>query len=276
MEDAARLGARDLRRAVAGAYDRICAAMRRLAVPFPIRMWSFLPGIHGAPEPGIDRYMVFNAGRHDALAGWCGGPDEFERVLPASTAVGVVGPDLRIYCLASREPGRPVENPRQRPAYRYTRRYGPLPPCFARATLARIGTTPCFLISGTASVLGEDSRHVGSLSRQLAETLANMEALLTPSVEGFLRGRPRPGEAAALIREVRAYHARRDDGPAVGEAVRRRFPNLERLELVQAAICRSELEVEIEALAHHRTLTTRPARGATVPGRRRPGAPPSP
>ena len=31
-----------------------------------------------------------------------------------------------------------MENPRQTPSYRYSERYGPSPPCFARATLAAL------------------------------------------------------------------------------------------------------------------------------------------
>ena len=34
----------------------------------------------------------------------------------------------------------PVENPRQIPAFRYSKRYGPIPPCFARATRIKTPT----------------------------------------------------------------------------------------------------------------------------------------
>ena len=55
--------------------------------------------------------------------------------------------DLMIDALSAASPGIAVENPRQIPSYRYARRYGPRPPCFARATLlsasrAQSGTNP--------------------------------------------------------------------------------------------------------------------------------------
>ena len=81
---------------------------------------------------GLDRYMVFNAGRFDGYAQWLCASDGFGRLLPTASAVGVISDDLVIYCLASDTRGTPVENPRQKPAYKYSQRYGPMPPCFSR------------------------------------------------------------------------------------------------------------------------------------------------
>ena len=82
--------------------------------------------------------------------------------------------------MAAGLPGKPVENPRQRAAYRYSGKYGPLPPCFARATLVP-GTRAAertLLIGGTASVCGEASVHAGDLVAQTAETFRNLDALI--------------------------------------------------------------------------------------------------
>ena len=85
--------------------------------------------------PGLDRYMVFNAGRYDAYARWYGTPRAFNHAPATASAVGVQGADLSIFCLAAQTPGTPIENPRQTPSWRYSTRYGPKPPCFARATV---------------------------------------------------------------------------------------------------------------------------------------------
>ena len=120
---------------------------------------------------GLDRYMVFNAGRHDAYSDQCG-------ALGTASAVGIKGSDLSIHCLALEEPGTPVENPRQTPAWQYSARYGPLPPCFSRATIVDLAGRRTLLIGGTASVVGEDSRHAGEFDAQVEETLLNLEALI--------------------------------------------------------------------------------------------------
>ena len=138
--------------------------------------------------------MVFNAGRFAAFADWFRAPQSrsaaqsapvfdrarFHRDIPTATGVGHAGDDLIIHALASALPGRPIENPRQRAAYRYSRKYGPLPPCFARATLVP-GTADSqrsLLIGGTASVCGEASVHADDLVAQTAETFRNLDALI--------------------------------------------------------------------------------------------------
>ena len=79
--------------------------------------------------------MVFNAGRFEALSDWFGGPGRLPDSLPAASAVGHDGDDFAVHCLLLSRPGVAVENPRQVPAFRYSARYGPRPPCFARATV---------------------------------------------------------------------------------------------------------------------------------------------
>ena len=125
-----------------------------------VRLWNFIPGIGDGAGGSLDRYMVFNAGRFAAFDLRYGGAQRFDRCIPTASGVGTAGPDLVIHCLADRRPGCPIENPRQRAAYRYSQRYGPLPPCFARATRIEAveGDGPLLLIGGTSSVVGERGR----------------------------------------------------------------------------------------------------------------------
>ena len=37
----------------------------------------YIPGIHDPMWDGLDRYMVFNAGRYEALSEWFGGRETF-------------------------------------------------------------------------------------------------------------------------------------------------------------------------------------------------------
>ena len=155
IRNARGLGREALYEATAGAYRRIEAELRVRQAPHPVRLWNHIPGIHEPMEEGQDRYMAFNAGRFEALADWFGGPASFDTRSVSASGVGHDGTDLVIHCLAADGPGLAVDNPRQVPPHRYSRRFGPLPPCFARATTIHPpGGAPMVLVGGTASIVG--------------------------------------------------------------------------------------------------------------------------
>jgi chorismate lyase/3-hydroxybenzoate synthase len=214
----------------------------------PVRFWSYVPDIHAPMGEGLDRYMVFNRGRYRAFTSWYGTPRVFDHTLATASAVGVQGDTLTVHCLAVDEPGTPIENPRQVPSYHYSTRYGPRPPCFARATRPAhpIGGRELLLVGGTASIVGEESRHAENVCRQTRETLANLEALLEaadPSTEG---PDPRP---SYRFTGLRAYVVREDDAAAVLEQITNLFPDADHIEIARGEICRRELLVEVEGIA---------------------------
>lgn len=192
----------------------------------------------------LNRYMVFNSGRHRALREWFSIPSTFEASLPTATGVGHSGNGLHIYCLAGREKGTATENRRQTPAFRYSRRYGPQPPCFARATLIEDKATTKLLIGGTASVLGEDSVHMSSTERQLEETFMNLKGLMKDACRSY--GRP---DASWRIEELRTYFVRSKDERLIRTAVNKQFQGQRPTEMIPAELCRPELLVEIEGVA---------------------------
>jgi hypothetical protein len=59
----------DLRRRVADAYVAIGHALTAID-RVPIRFWNFVPDPGEPMGDGLDRYMVFNAGRCDGYASW--------------------------------------------------------------------------------------------------------------------------------------------------------------------------------------------------------------
>jgi chorismate lyase/3-hydroxybenzoate synthase len=208
---------------------------------------------------GRDRYMVFNAGRFAAFCHWFGSAAVFNRTVPTASAVGVVDGALVIHGLATRHPGRPIENPRQVPAYSYSTRYGPLPPCFARATVVPMADgldadvaaaergSARLLVGGTASIVGEDSRHQRDARQQTLETFANLAHLLAAAsgTAGEV------DEAARLdaFTDARVYIVRESDAAIVRPLVLARLAGSARVEFAQADLCRRELLVEIEGLA---------------------------
>jgi enamine deaminase RidA (YjgF/YER057c/UK114 family) len=232
--------------AVMDAFAAVFDQLGPAGAVFPVRFWAFVPEIHARLEPDLDRYMVFNAARFAAYSAWYGGREAFPRALATASAVGTSGPDLVLHCLAADTPGQPVENPRQVPAYRYSRRFGPLPPCFARATVVRPRAGASLLmVGGTASIRGEESMHNGDLGAQVDETLANLASVVSAASGGQIDGRA----ALARYRHLRGYHPREQDRLEVQARLKAAFPDLERLELLSAELCRPELLVEVEGVA---------------------------
>lgn len=247
VRDADTLADLELQHATTEAYRLIHRALDDGPARHAVRFWNFIPGIvDAAATDGLDRYMVFNAGRFAGFSDWYHAADR-ESLAPhiaTATGVGHGGPDLIVHCLADRYPGGPVENPRQRAAYRYSTAYGPMPPCFARATVVahddQCGETRRVLIGGTSSIVGEESVHVGDLVGQTRETLDNIDALLHAAGA--------PGLPA--LHDVRVYHVQADHGPAILQQVNKRLPHLVgRIEMVHAPLCRPDLGVEIEGMA---------------------------
>ncbi len=233
-----------LRAQVAGAYTAVGAALTALERQ-PIRFWNFVPSPGEPMGDGLDRYMVFNSGRYRGYTASLGAAEGFAATLPTASAVGVLGDDLVIACLASTVRGTPIENPRQTPAWRYSHRYGPQPPCFSRATIAAVNGRRLLLVGGTASIVGEDSMHHGDVGAQVAETLRNLEAVVDAAAGGRREG------IAALdrLRDLRVYVVREADAAQIRATLVERCLHAERIELVIAPLCRPELLVEIEGVA---------------------------
>ena len=244
VANASTQAATDFRGAVTDAYVAVRAAVAASART-PIRFWNFVPNVGEPMGDGLDRYMVFNAGRYEAFADWFKVGRRDAPLLATASAVGVRGRDFVIYCIASDEPGAPVENPRQKPAWQYSAKYGPMPPCFSRATIATLAGRRQLLIGGTASIIGEDSMHECDITRQLDETLHNLAALIN-AASAQLEPRPR---ALARLRDVRAYVTDAHHADVIQRTLAKECPEVRHVELVQARICRPELLVEIEGVA---------------------------
>jgi enamine deaminase RidA (YjgF/YER057c/UK114 family) len=232
-----------LRGQVANVYLRLAAELA-VSAHRPIRFWNFIPALGESMAPGLDRYMVFNAGRYDALATTDAGREWSSRMLPTASAVGVSGANLVVHCLASTTGATPIDNPRQISPWRYSARYGPRPPWFSRATVASINGVRRLLIGGTASIVGEDTKHVRDAAAQLDETLHNLSALLAAARNGSEAGNP-----LDRLVDVRAYVTADHHADFVARELTRRCHARARIELVRAQLCRPELLLEIEAVS---------------------------
>jgi enamine deaminase RidA (YjgF/YER057c/UK114 family) len=135
-----------------------------------------------------------------------------------------------------------VENPRQVSAYHYPPQYGSHRPAFSRAALLTQGDRRTLFISGTASIVGHESLHVGDCAAQTRETLANIAALLEEA------NRVAAGthfDRGALA--YKAYVRRSADLPVVQRELTSVLGPDAQIVYLQADICRQDLLVEIEA-----------------------------
>ena len=232
-------GAAGIEAAAAEAYSRLLMAVRPTRHPYLLRIWNYFAAIN-AGQGDAERYRRFCVGRARAVDA------PFNMPPPAATAIGTDGePDrVQVVALCAKAPALALENPRQTPAWRYPREYGPVPPGFSRGVLLDADTaSPRLLASGTASIVGHVSQHVGDVEAQLKESLANLEALLAEGAKKCDRAF-RLEECEAL----RVY-LRHPADLAVAEAlVTAAGLGRERVLYLRGDICRRELDVELEGV----------------------------
>lgn len=241
-----------LERETRRAYQLLLKQLQKTTASCPVRAWNAIPAITRMHCDGMDRYMAFNAGRHEAYQQFFQDHDALERGIPTASAIGHDGTDLAISLLGHHQTGRAIENPRQTPATRYSIRYGPTPPSFVRATvLPKQGQTCQVLVAGTASVVGEDSCHPYDLNQQLDETYRNLATVLVSVCDDAVSKSP-DDDVTALLRcyqSVRVYIRHQHDFERIAASVRSTMSTLSEIEFVLADICRPELLVEIEGVA---------------------------
>jgi chorismate lyase/3-hydroxybenzoate synthase len=202
------------------------------------RMWNFVSDIN----TGIgdtERYRQFCLGRAQAFAAFS--TDPLTSGFPAASAVGKRDSPrtLQVCWIASRHRASVVENPRQVSAFDYPRQYGPASPSFSRAT---VSPERLLLVSGTASIVGHESKHQGDLAAQIDETFRNLDALASDATDKRLIDALPFGRTTL----VKAYL--KDAGAAswVKDEIKRRLGPDGSPMILAADICRSELLIEIE------------------------------
>lgn len=223
------------------AYRDVFATLRDTGFGHVLRFWNYLPRIN-VQSDGLERYRQFNAGRQQAFV--ASGHSAFEGA-PAACAIGTAAGDLRIRFLAGRSAPLPIENPRQVSAYRYPSSYGPRAPTFSRAALAALGAGEVALfISGTASIVGHETQHLGDVSAQTLETVTNLQAVLA-AAQGHCSAPLLLGDMSPCV-----YVRHRADQAVVKAALDSAWgadsEAARSAVYVQADICRAELLVEVE------------------------------
>lgn len=229
------------------AYAAIFDLLERSEHRYLQRTWNYIGDINAEVE-GLERYRRFNVGRQDAFL--AADYPAFEGA-PAACGLGVPAGPLSIHFVASATPPLPIENPRQVSAYRYPSEYGPRTPSFSRGAVVSRDGMQLLLISGTASIVGHASVHVGDVIAQTSEAVANLRAVIdTANAPGAVKSQGQAG--FALERALCTVYLRHADDLAkvratFESAVGAASPAARQAVYLQADVCRRELIVEIEA-----------------------------
>lgn len=230
-------GSGSLEAAVESAYLSIFDFLDAMGFASPIRFWNYLTAIND-DDNGLERYRRFNIGRHQAFSARLHQP-----VPPAASGVGGIQGRSVVYFLAAHEPATAVENPRQVSAYSYPPIYGPRSPSFSRASIHTLKGAETLFISGTASIVGHETRHRGDVQGQVAETIENLRALIAAAEHAAL----------APLGDHWAFKVYLHDSTyrdAVTPAIDAAFGADSQRLFLRGDMCRSELLVEIEAFRH--------------------------
>lgn len=227
-------------------YRAMLDCLQAARYPYLLRIWNSIPDIN-VDDGGLERYRRFNLQRFRAFR---------EARLPthtgapAATALGTFGGPLTLHFLAARQGSIAIENPRQVSAYDYPDQYGPRAPNFSRAALWRGATADAdiLFISGTASIVGHETRHRGDVVAQTHETMANLDAVLTQAKQlAQGEGGAWSGLSIADL-SIKTYVRHRADYAAVRCALAERGVDVDQALFLHADICRADLLVEIEAV----------------------------
>ena len=114
----------------------------------------------------------------------------------------------------------------------------------SRAALVRHSGSLALFISGTASIVGHRSTHVGDIAAQTRETLVNIEALLGQANAAASGTHFDLGSLAGKV-----YVRRPADLPIIQAQLAPALAAGAHFVYLQADICRQDLSVEIEAAA---------------------------
>ncbi len=219
-------------------------SINKMPINSIIRQWNYIPDILCFKDD-IQNYQAFNDVRTNFY-----NKTEWNKGYPAATGIGVVSGKLTIDFVTINE-GQvyPIINPNQIDAHGYSEvvlEKGldiKSTPKFERAKLVSSVNGSVVFVSGTAAIIGEESREGSSVFKQTLMTLDHIDTLLSEKCiqqEGDYK-KPQ-------IQSIRAYVKNIEDLKIVQNICSKRYPEIP-VVYVEADVCRNELLIEIEAFA---------------------------
>ena len=241
------------------AFSKMRAEIEANGFLFPqvFRTWLYQGSIV-LPEGETQRYKELNRARSDFFYGMRFFEErlpknvKFGAAYPASTGIGADDVDVAMSCFALKTERddvivAPIENPNQTSAFDYAEFYSPQSPKFARAVAVAFNDRADVYVSGTASIVNQETVCVGDPIGQTNQTLDNIEALISGSnlarygVVGF-------DAALTDLAIARVYVKKPEHYATIREICERRLRDVPKI-YTFADVCRDDLLVEVEGIA---------------------------
>jgi chorismate lyase/3-hydroxybenzoate synthase len=223
------------------AYSAIFELMHTYGYPFLIRTWNFFSDITSDGYAGSNNYQLFCSGRSRAYQQ----QSLVQQSYPAATVIGTQQSGLQIFFIAAKQAGVGIENSRQVSAFDYPAIYSQDPPLFSRALLHRNQSQQILFVSGTASITGHDTQYAGDINRQTEICLSNIEQLISTAIH-------EQDMTPINLREFsqfKVYLKNPNDIETVRTHMQQTLGPSTPVYYLHGDMCRSDLSVEIEALA---------------------------
>lgn len=242
----------DTRKCAEAAFDIMGEILERENLTFNniVRQWNFIGDILGMHN-GFQNYQIFNEVRTEYY-------HKYRTIhgFPAATGVGMKygGVFLDFCAIRPDETVRihPICNPSQVNAYEYGQEVlkgQPLgmsssknPPQFERGLLVVNKAVSTLFVSGTASIIGQDTIGRGDVAEQTMVTIENIRKVADRVRISTLTGKDEPGRFSLL----RVYIRKKEDFGVVRDICLGQFKGSP-IVFIEADICRDDLLTEIEA-----------------------------
>jgi len=240
------------------AFGRLLQAFLQLGIGFNqiYRQWNYVEQIFGIQEiEGKSRqnYQVFNEARAEYYS-------RYRTVsgFPAATGIGTAFNGVTIECMAVECDDEvktiAIGNPKQTNSYKYGQEVlkgeppksgkQNQPPQFERARLMTNGISSRLFVSGTASIIGQETIGIEDVEMQTRVTIANIQSLVCE--ENLRAHYPELDAVPDKYAYLRVYVKNPEDIFVVKTICSGYFRNVP-VTFVRADICRADLLVEIEA-----------------------------
>jgi len=221
-----------------------------------VRQWNYVGEIL-SKETIADRerqhYQMFNETRSKYYGSYRTIKD-----FPAATGIGMLylGVCIDSFAVSGDENLKviPISSPVQRESYCYGQNVligAPdqkmkqnQPPQFERAKLIALNNASRLIISGTASIIGEETIGIGDVEEQTRVTIENIQQLSSP--ENIRKQCPELNEIPLKYSYIRVYIKYKEDFQKVKNICKQTYGDTPATYVV-ADICRDNLLVEIEA-----------------------------
>jgi enamine deaminase RidA (YjgF/YER057c/UK114 family) len=246
----------DTRIAAEKAFDIMAGILKKeqMSMNDIVRQWNYVGDIL-AVRGGYQNYQIFNEVRSDYY-------HRYRNIkgFPAATGVGIKhGGVILDFCAVKPRQSvmiKPVENPSQINAYSYGQqvlmgladegRRVNHPPQFERGLLLANNKYSILFISGTASILGQETVGMGDIEKQTLITIENIRKVSdNAGINKLVSEQSVYRENFSLLR---IYIKRQSDFSTVRQVCDKYFKGIPAV-YIEADICRDDLLIEIEAEA---------------------------